>query len=139
VRHAARWRGVQIAWRPARIAFRFATAGFAERLERILISRPDESAQLLNGKIRREILLGYEMHRSLRYLVLQRRMTAESRPIIGTSTAITDAATDEVSSSEWAADSLRVLRTADPCAMGPSKVRSEVRPGESRPAPQADA
>ena len=41
--------------------------------------------------------------------------------------------------SEQAADSLRVLRTADPSATGPSKVRIEVRPGEFRPASPAGA
>jgi hypothetical protein len=61
VRHAARWRELRLLDGRAH-CFKFATAGFAERLERILISRPDESAQLLNGKIRREILLGYKVH-----------------------------------------------------------------------------
>jgi hypothetical protein len=42
------------------------TAGFAEWLERILISRSDESAQFLDRKIRREILLGYKVHDSFR-------------------------------------------------------------------------
>jgi len=42
------------------------------------------------------------------------------------------AATDELANSERAEDSLRALETADRCATGPSRVRTEVRPGEFR-------
>jgi hypothetical protein len=46
--------------------FQFAPTGFAEWLERIFVSRPDKGAQFLYGKIRGEVLLGYEVHDSFR-------------------------------------------------------------------------
>src|SRR4029077_15988086 len=44
-----------------------------------------------------------------------------------------------LSNTALAVDSLRVLRIADPCATGPSKVRIEGRPGEFRQVLQAGA
>jgi DNA-binding transcriptional LysR family regulator len=46
------------------LAGKFWQTAFAEWLERIFVSRPDKGAQFLYGKVRGEVLLGYEVNDS---------------------------------------------------------------------------